>query len=51
MTFAEEANVGRLILTHHHPDHNDAFLLNLEKQCQSVFKHSELAKEDLVVEL
>ena len=43
------ANVKKLIITHHDPDHNDDFLEGLEKECQKVFPHSLFAKEGMEV--
>lgn len=44
---ALEANVKKLIITHHDPDHNDEFLDELEKKCQQVFPNSLFAKEGM----
>jgi phosphoribosyl 1,2-cyclic phosphodiesterase len=46
---AVQANVKRLIITHHDPDHNDDFLDGLEKECQSIFPNSLFAKEGMEV--
>jgi phosphoribosyl 1,2-cyclic phosphodiesterase len=46
---AIQANVKKLIITHHDPDHNDDFLDSMEKECQSVFPNSLFAKEGLEV--
>ena len=48
---ARQANVKRLILTHHDPDHNDEFLLEREKECQKIFPACTLAREgvDLLI--
>ena len=43
------ANVKKLIITHHDPDHNDDFLDGLEKECQKVFPDSLFAKEGMEV--
>ena len=43
------ANVKKLIITHHDPDHNDDFLEGLEKECQKVFPDSLFAKEGMEV--
>lgn len=48
---AERANVKLIALTHHDPDHDDAFLLEVEKQCQARFPRSLLAREGMEVEL
>ncbi|MGC9964465.1 MAG: MBL fold metallo-hydrolase [Syntrophobacteraceae bacterium] len=44
---AEKALVKRLIITHHDPDHNDDFLLDIEKQCQARFPNTLLAREKM----
>lgn len=44
---AEIANVKNLVLTHHDPSHNDAFLTEMEKHCQARFPNCEMAKEGL----
>ena len=46
---AIKANVKRLIITHHDPDHNDAFLDGLEKECQKILPNSLFAKEGMEV--
>jgi len=46
---AEQAKVKRLIITHHDPDHNDAFLRDVEKQCQARFPGAVLAREKMEV--
>jgi phosphoribosyl 1,2-cyclic phosphodiesterase len=46
---ASLANVKKLIITHHDPDHNDDFLDGLEKECQKVFPDSLFAKEGMEV--
>ncbi|HLX94019.1 MAG TPA: MBL fold metallo-hydrolase [Puia sp.] len=46
---AVQANVKKLIITHHDPDHNDDFLDSLEIQCQKLFPNSLFAKEELEV--
>ena len=48
---AEQAGVKRLALFHHDPEHNDAYLLNMEKECQKRFPDAFLAKEGEVIEL
>jgi phosphoribosyl 1,2-cyclic phosphodiesterase len=42
---AEKAGVNKLALTHHDPDHNDNFLLDIERVCQKRFSNSTLARE------
>jgi len=46
---AQEANVKKLIITHHDPDHNDDFLDGVEKECKKKFPNSCLAKEGMEV--
>jgi phosphoribosyl 1,2-cyclic phosphodiesterase len=46
---AIQANVKKLIITHHDPDHNDDFLDSIEKKCREVFPNSMLAKEGMEV--
>lgn len=48
---AERASVKLLALTHHDPDHDDAFLKKMEKQCQKRFKNCFLAREKMEIEL
>ncbi len=42
---AELANVKKLYLTHHDPEHDDAFLRNVEKECQKRFSNCFLSRE------
>ncbi len=44
---AEKAQVKRLIITHHDPDHDDEFLCDVEKQCQVRFPNVCLAREKM----
>ena len=46
---ATRANVKKLIVTHHDPDHDDDFLDQMEKECQAVFPNSVFAKEGMEV--
>jgi phosphoribosyl 1,2-cyclic phosphodiesterase len=46
---AVQANVKRLIITHHDPDHNDNFLDSMERECQAIFPKSSFAKEGMEV--
>jgi phosphoribosyl 1,2-cyclic phosphodiesterase len=46
---AEQARVKRLIVTHHDPDHDDAFLRGIEKQCQARLPGTVLAREKMEV--
>jgi phosphoribosyl 1,2-cyclic phosphodiesterase len=47
MQVAEMAGVKTLALTHHDPDHDDEFLLRIEKLCQERFPNTVLAREGL----
>ena len=46
---AKRAEVDRLILTHHDPDHDDAFLREAEARCQSRFPNCQLARDRMEV--
>ena len=46
---AKKANVKKLIITHHDPDHDDTFLLDAERKCQKLFPECLFAREDMVV--
>ncbi|MHC1730321.1 MAG: MBL fold metallo-hydrolase [Syntrophobacteraceae bacterium] len=46
---AERARVNRLIITHHDPDHDDAFLCEVEKKCQERFPNTVLARERMEI--
>jgi phosphoribosyl 1,2-cyclic phosphodiesterase len=46
---AAQANVKRLIITHHDPDHNDDMLDSMECKCQKLFRNSMFAKEGMEV--
>jgi ribonuclease BN (tRNA processing enzyme) len=46
---AEQAKVKQLIITHHDPDHNDAFLSDVEKKCQARFPNTVLAREKMEI--
>jgi phosphoribosyl 1,2-cyclic phosphodiesterase len=48
---AEQAGVKKLAITHHDPDHNDSFLLEVEKKCQARFPNSVLAREKMEIEI
>jgi len=48
---AEKANVKKLAITHHDPDHDDTFLLKIEKECQQRFSNCVLAREQMEIEL
>jgi phosphoribosyl 1,2-cyclic phosphodiesterase len=48
---AQAAGVKRLALTHHNPDHDDAFLEAMERKAQAVFPTTFIAREGMTVEL
>ena len=51
MQVAEMAGVKQLVMTHHDPEHDDDFLLRMEKLCQRRFPNSQLAREGMEVSL
>jgi ribonuclease BN (tRNA processing enzyme) len=46
---ARLAGVQRLVLTHHDPDHDDAFLNEIEKTCQELLPNCVLAREKMTI--
>ena len=48
---AKLANVKKLFITHHDPDHSDDFLDEIEFQCKKNFDNVQLAKDNLEIEL
>jgi phosphoribosyl 1,2-cyclic phosphodiesterase len=46
---AERAGVKKLVITHHDPEHNDAFLINLEKKCQKRYPSCIFAREGMEI--
>jgi phosphoribosyl 1,2-cyclic phosphodiesterase len=48
---AERADVKKLALFHHAPEHTDEFLLRMEKQCQKRFFKAFLAREGMEIKL
>lgn len=46
---AKLANVKKLAITHHDPDHDDDFLSEMELYCKSIFPNSFLAREKLEI--
>lgn len=48
---AKAANVKQLILFHHDPAHSDTFLRNVEQQAQAHFPNTQLAIEDVEINL
>jgi phosphoribosyl 1,2-cyclic phosphodiesterase len=51
MQVAEMAGVKRLAMTHHDPEHDDEFLLRMEKLCQGRFPNSQIAREGMEIVL
>ena len=51
MQFAEMAGVKRLAMTHHDPEHDDEFLLRIEKLCQERFPESVLARHGMEISI
>lgn len=51
MQVAELAGVKRLALTHHDPEHDDEFLLRMERLCQERFPNCVLAREGMEITL
>lgn len=45
------ANVKKLALFHHDPEHDDTFLLGVEKECQRLFANAVMAREGMVITL
>jgi ribonuclease BN (tRNA processing enzyme) len=50
-TVAEAAQVGRLILTHHSPFHDDEYLASMEKKAQTVFPNTQIAQEGKIIDV
>lgn len=48
---AEQAKVRQLVITHHDPDHDDAFLARVEKACQARFRDCCLAREGMEIDV
>ena len=46
---ARLAGVKKLVLTHHDPNHDDAFLADLEKRSQELFPNCLLARENMTI--
>ncbi len=51
LKLGQDAQVKKLIMTHHDPDHNDDFLQQQETDCQSKLAHAWLAKDGLEIEI
>jgi phosphoribosyl 1,2-cyclic phosphodiesterase len=49
MATAKAAGVKRIVLSRYHPDYNDDFLDQIEKQVQSVFPNDLLAREGMIL--
>ncbi len=48
---AKKSGVKKVMLYHHDPSHNDAYLLKMEKEAQAIFSSSFLAREGLQLNL
>jgi len=48
---AEMAGAKKLAITHHDPEHDDEFLLEIEKQCQARFPNCVLARDKMEIEI
>jgi phosphoribosyl 1,2-cyclic phosphodiesterase len=46
---AERAGVKKLAITHHDPEHNDAFLTKIERECQKRYLNCVLAREGMEI--
>lgn len=46
---AKEANVDQVVMSLHHPDHEDDYLDEVESQLQAIFPKASLAKEGMTV--
>ena len=46
---AKRAGVKQLVMTHHDPEHDDDFLLKMEKECQKKFPNCCLAREQMEI--
>jgi phosphoribosyl 1,2-cyclic phosphodiesterase len=51
MQVAEMAGVKQLAMTHHDPEHDDDFLLRMEKLCQERFPNTQFAREGMEIVL
>jgi len=51
MQVAEMAGVKRLAMTHHDPEHDDDFLVRMEKLCQERFPNTQFAREGMEIVL
>ncbi len=49
MEVAEKAGVKKLAITHHDPEHNDAFLAKIEAECRERFPNCVLAREQMEI--
>jgi len=49
MEVAERAGVKKLAITHHDPDHDDAFLTKIERECQKRYPNCVLARENMEI--
>ena len=51
MQVAEIAGVKQLAMTHHDPEHDDDFLLRMERLCQGRFRNAQLAREGMEISI
>jgi hypothetical protein len=51
MQFAEMAGVKGLALARHDPEHDDEFLLRIEKLCQERFPNTVVAREGMEISI
>ncbi len=51
ITLAKRAGVKQLVMTHHDPDHDDAFLKNAEAECKTKFDNVVFAREGMELEV
>ena len=45
------ANVKTLVMFHHDPSHEDDFLDHVELEVQSQFRHAQLAREGMMIDV
>ena len=51
LAVGEQAGVKKLILFHHDPEHDDDFILNMEKESQKRFPNAFFAREGSTMEI
>jgi ribonuclease BN (tRNA processing enzyme) len=45
----QQAQVRRLVLTHHHAQHDDAFMRDMERRAQALFPQAFFAREGMTL--